>query len=167
MKARRNNQFSDIFKCALDDAYLNRSEMVRREERRKLGRWMRKRGWRAEEGVKGGARDLINEEKLGGKEIKEDLSWTVTSVYSALEQQLVLWGLSSKRSGQPCRSFWGLQRIVGVRAQEKAGEYWWGRWGAWGRWKSGQRLYVGPESALTITTVHLAQRLGYSAKKER
>lgn len=30
-RRRRNNQFSDISKCALDDAYLNRPEMVHRE----------------------------------------------------------------------------------------------------------------------------------------
>lgn len=37
----RNNQFSDISKCALDDAYLNRPEMVRRERGRE---WKRRRG---------------------------------------------------------------------------------------------------------------------------
>lgn len=69
----RNNQFSDISKCALDDAYLNRPEMVRRERGREWRRWTRKSGRRR--GVWRKVRDYINEEKLGGKEIKEELSW--------------------------------------------------------------------------------------------
>lgn len=129
-RQRKNNQFSDTSKCALDDAYLNRPVMVHRERRREWKRWMRRRGRGR---APGKMRGQINEEKLERKEMNVGLqsegllcpstlalnsSWSAEG--SALNEAVSPsgWSQGCRQGGESRRAEWG-------------SGYWWGEVKQW------------------------------------
>lgn len=96
----RNNQFSDTSKCALNDAYLNRPDTVRRE-RKVWKRWMRRKG--KEEGHREKRESRLMRRNWTRRKWRWNCYEAATLVRLSIKRHLVLWGVGSKWSSRRCR----------------------------------------------------------------